>query len=134
MKKTLSYGLKSFLIAWEANGIYSLLELIGKIYDSTIYSFVQIYLLAQFIDTLSVNKALNFTDIYCFVVVYVVASIVKFLLKTFIDVRGPYHQTKMEGAIDLKIVNNQERWAVPSSLVTSTGIVGEKGCLLIWIN
>lgn len=105
MKKTLSYGAKSFLIAWEANGIYSLLELISKIYDSTIYSFIQVYLFAQFIDVLSQNKSLSFTDIYWIVTWYIIASIVKFLLKTFIDVRSPYHQTKMEGAIDLKIIN-----------------------------
>lgn len=105
MKKTLSYGLKSFLIAWEANSFLSLVEIISKVYDSTLYPFVQVLLLARFLDLISQKVSIGFDDVFGIILIYVLASILKFILKTFVDVRGPFHQTKMEGVIDLKIVN-----------------------------
>src|SRR3972149_12054147 len=105
MKKTLSYGVKSFLIAWEANSFLSLIEIISKIYDSTLYPFIQVLILARFLDLLSLGSKISFDNVIGLIIAYILATILKFILKTFVDVRGPFHQTKMEGVIDLKIIN-----------------------------
>lgn len=109
MKKTLSYGLKSLLIAWEANGIFSVIEIISKVYDSTLYPFAQIFLLARFLDLVSLKVKIGFNDVSWIILAYILASILKFILKTFVDVRGPFHQTKMEGVIDLKIIDKMSK-------------------------
>ena len=104
MKKTLGYGFKSFQLAWEANGFSSLVEIFSKVYDSTLYPFIQVFLLARLLDLFAKNEQIGFENILSIITFYVLATLLKFILKTFVDVRGPYHQTRMEGIIDLKII------------------------------
>lgn len=103
MKKTLSYGVKAFVLAWHANGFYAVLAILSKLYDSTLYPFIQILLLSQFLDLLGQGRSLTFNDIDWIVITYLVASVVKLALKSFLDVKEAFLQTQQDGYIDLQI-------------------------------
>jgi ABC-type multidrug transport system fused ATPase/permease subunit len=103
MRKTLGYGFKIFSYAWQANGLSALLAIISRVYDSTIYPLIQVFLLAKVLDLLGQFKSLAFSDIVWIIISYLVASILKFILKSYIDVKQAYLDTKLEGYIDLKI-------------------------------
>ncbi|OGC92626.1 hypothetical protein A2899_01150 [Candidatus Amesbacteria bacterium RIFCSPLOWO2_01_FULL_49_25] len=102
MKKTLSYGIRAFGVAWEANGWYAILEIASKLYDSTVYPLVQVFLLAKLLDLMGAG-GVRFGNIGWIALVYLAATVVKLALKSFGDVKGAYLQTQMEGFIDLTI-------------------------------
>ncbi len=103
MKKTLSYGLKSFQIAWKANGIYALIALFSKLYESTLYPLIQVYLLAKLLDILQVLQNISHPDILWIIIFYLLATVVKLALKSFIDVREVFLQAEIEGYLDILI-------------------------------
>lgn len=103
MRKTLSYGVKSLNLAWKANGFYAILAIISTLYDSTLYPFIQVFLLAKFLDLLGYGKGLTFTDIVWIVSIYLIASFLKLALKSFLDVKEAFLQAQLEGYIDLQI-------------------------------
>lgn len=103
MQKTLSYGLKSFLIAWHANGIYAVIALISNLYDSTFYPLIQVLLLSKFLDLLTQAQNLTFADIGWIVGAFLIASLVKLTLRSFLDVKEAFLQTQQDGYIDLQI-------------------------------
>jgi len=102
VKKTLSYGIRAFGVAWEANGWYAILEIASKLYDSTVYPLVQVFLLAKLLDLMGAG-GVRFGNIGWIALVYLAATVVKLALKSFGDVKGAYLQTQMEGFIDLTI-------------------------------
>lgn len=103
MKKTLGYGIKSLQFAWKANGIFAVLEIISKIYDSTIYSFIQVFLLAKILDLFANNQNLNFSDFSWIIFFYLSASILKLGLNTLVDVKGAFLQEQLGAYIDMRI-------------------------------
>jgi ATP-binding cassette subfamily B protein len=103
MKKTLAYGLKSLQFAWRANGIYAVLEIVSKIYDSTLYPFIQVFLLSKVLDIFTSQTNLGFQSFHWIIVTYLVASVLKLGLKSLADVKGAYLQEKMGGYIDIQI-------------------------------
>lgn len=103
MKKTLGYGFKALVLSWKANGIYSILAIISSLYDSTFYPLIQVFLLSKFLDLLSQDKNLTFSNISWIIAFYLLASLLKLTLKSFLDVKEAFLQTQMEGYIDLLI-------------------------------
>ena len=103
MKKTLNYGFRSFQIAWRANGFYAPLAIFSKLYDSTLYPLIQVFLLAKLLDLLQGLTTLPQTNILWIVVLYILATILKLGLKSFLDVREVYLQTEIEGYLDIQI-------------------------------
>jgi len=89
-------------VAWEANGWYAILEIASKLYDSTVYPLVQVFLLAKLLDLMGAG-GVRFGNIGWIALVYLAATVVKLALKSFGDVKGAYLQTQMEGFIDLTI-------------------------------
>lgn len=89
-------------MAWEANGWYAILEIASKLYDSTVYPLVQVFLLAKLLDLMGAG-GVRFGNIGWIALVYLAATVVKLALKSFGDVKGAYLQTQMEGFIDLTI-------------------------------
>lgn len=103
MKKSLSYGLKALKLAWQANGIYSILAIIGKLYDSTIYPFLQIFLLAKVIDLFTQTHLTNLSSFSGIIIIYLLASLIKLIFKSLLDVKEAFLQVQMDGYIDLQI-------------------------------
>lgn len=103
MKKTLSYGLRALYIAWQATGFYVGLAILGKLYDSTIYPLVQVFLLSKLLDLLGQQRSILFSDISWIIIIYLIASVVKILIKSFAEVKDAYLQVKIEGHIDATI-------------------------------
>ncbi|MCL4417198.1 MAG: ABC transporter ATP-binding protein/permease [Patescibacteria group bacterium] len=103
MRKTLSYGFKALNLAWQANGFYSILAIFSNLYESTLYPLIQVLLLAKLLDLLGQVKNLTFLDIGWIVTIYLLASLVKLGLKSFLDVREAFLQTQQEGFIDLQV-------------------------------
>jgi len=103
MKKSLSYGFKAIRLVWEANGIYSLVMIFGKIYESTLYPFIQVFLLAQVLDLLPKIKDLQTSSFIWIILTYLIASFIKLALRSYLDMREAYFQTELEGFIDLRI-------------------------------
>jgi len=103
MKKTLTYGLRALRLSWQANGIYSILAIAGKIYDSTLYPFFQVFLLAKVIDLFAGAQNVNFSGFFWIIITYLLASFVKLGLKSLLDVKEAFLQVKLEGFIDLQI-------------------------------
>ena len=103
MKKSLSYGIKVLKLAWQANGIYSVLAIIGKLYDSTLYPFIQVFLLAKALDLFTRAQTTNFSSFSWIIISYLLASFVKLGIKSLFDVKEAFLQVQMEGYIDLQI-------------------------------
>jgi len=102
MKKSVGYGVRAVKIAWEANGYSALLEIASKLYDSTVYPLIQVFLLARLLDLLGTNNA-RWIDIWWIAGSYLAGTIIKLWLKSYVDIKGAYLQTKMEGYIDVMI-------------------------------
>jgi len=102
MKKSLEYGLRAVNISWKANGFSAWLEIVSKLYDSTIYPLIQVFLLAKLLDLLETNRSIKI-EIWWIVGSYLIGSIVKLWMKSYIDIKGAFLQTRMEGYVDLMI-------------------------------
>lgn len=103
MRKTLKYGFKALEMAWHANGINAVIALVSTLYDSTIYPLIQVVLLSIFLDLLTQQKNLTFADISWIVIVFVITSILKLALRSYLDIKEVFLQTQQDGYIDLQI-------------------------------
>ena len=92
MRKSLGYGVKALKLAWQANGIYSILAIVGKLYDSTLYPFIQVFLLAKALDLFTQAQTTNFSSFSWIIVVYLLASFIKLGLKSLLDVKEAFLQ------------------------------------------
>ncbi len=103
MRKTFWYGLKAFSFSWKANGFYSVLAIIGQLYESTLFPFIQVFLLAKLLDLLTQKQNIDSLHLSWIIFVYLTASLVKLILKSYLDVKEQYLQIQMESYIDLQI-------------------------------
>ncbi len=103
MLKTLKYGFKALNIAWQANGFYAIFVLFCNLYESTIFPLIQVLLLAKLLDLLGQVKNLNFSNLGWIISVYLLASFIKLILKSFLEVKEAFLQIQQESFIDLQI-------------------------------
>ena len=103
MKKSLAYGFKALSLSWEANGIYSVIFIVGAVYDSTLYPFIQVFLLARAIDLFSSGQTVTLDSLYWIIAAYLLASVVKLALKSISDVQEAFLQVKFEGYLNLQV-------------------------------
>ena len=101
--RTLKYGWKVFVIYYKANGISAVLDITNKIYESTIYPLVQVFLLARLLDLLAANHHLNFSDIWFMAAVYITASIIKTALFNLSVLKGPGLEFALNDYVELQI-------------------------------
>ena len=95
--------MKALSLSWKANGVYSLVTILATVYDSTLYPFIQVFLLAKVLDLFSSGQQVTFTDLSLIIIGYLIASVAKLTLKSLMDVKEAYLQIKFEGYIDLQI-------------------------------
>ena len=103
MKKTLSYGFKSLELVWKANGFFAILEIVTKLFDSTLYPFIQVFLLSKLLDLFTTSYANNFSDVAWIILAYLIATVFKSWLKSLVDVQGPFMQEKLWAYLDIQI-------------------------------
>ena len=103
MKKSLYYGFKALQLSWRANGIYSLVSIIGSVYDNTFYPFIQVFLLARTLDIFASTKQVVLSDLQWIVISYLAASFVKLAVKSITDVKEAYLQVGFEAYLDLQV-------------------------------
>jgi ATP-binding cassette, subfamily B, bacterial len=87
MKKTLFYSWEILKISWHANGWMSVLVIFSDIYQGTLYPFFQILLLAHALDLIQTNKQLEMTDFIPIAIFFIIISIIKNLLASFINMQ-----------------------------------------------
>jgi ATP-binding cassette, subfamily B, bacterial len=102
MFKTIKYGWLALKIAWAANRFNFLLSVIGKIYSSTIFPFIQILLLSKLLDLISSGQQLTFSKISWLIIVYLVASLVRLLLENFLQTKDLIYQFNFNDYLELQ--------------------------------
>jgi ATP-binding cassette subfamily B protein len=103
MIKTIKYCLIVFKYSWEATGVYAFLSIFSWVYESTFYPLIQVILLAKFIDFLQKFSDISFTQILPLAIFYILATLLRLILKTFSDLKQDYLFTKLDSYLDLKI-------------------------------
>lgn len=101
--KNLSYGWESLKITIQANGLAALLLVLSKIYESTLFPFLQVFLLARLLDILGEAGAITLPQISWIIGTYLAGAIAKLTLSTYIDAKQSYQEIKTDSYLDLKI-------------------------------
>jgi len=87
MIKTLKYGFLALKITWAANGFNAVVSIISKLYDSTLFPFIQVFLLSKLLDLLTQNHSLALGGLTWMIVVYLTASVVKLYFVNFLQTK-----------------------------------------------
>ena len=103
MKKTLNYCWKILELSWFANRYYSLLSIFGKIYESTIYPFIFILILAHVLDMLTEGKVVSFINISWLIIIYLLASALRMVITSFLDTQQILQEIKMDNYLELQV-------------------------------
>ncbi|MBT7095255.1 MAG: ABC transporter ATP-binding protein [Bacteroidetes bacterium] len=103
MKKTLTYCWKILELSWFANRYYSLLSIFGKIYESTIYPFIFVLILARVLDMLTEGKVVSFGSISWLIIIYLLASALRMVITSFLDTQQILQEIKMDNYLELQI-------------------------------
>lgn len=103
MFKNIKYGFESLKLSLKANGISALILLFSTIYESTLFPFVQVFLLARLLDTLAKFSNLDLSKIAWIIIVYLISSIIKLFLVSYQNSQQSYQEIKTDSFLDLKI-------------------------------
>jgi len=101
--KDLKYGFESLKLSWQANGISSLILLFSTIYQSTVFPFIQVLLLASLLDSLAKFSNLTLSEIAWVIAVYLLASVLKLVLVSYQNSQQSYQEIKTDSFLDLRI-------------------------------
>lgn len=119
MYKTLIYGLRVFKLSWKANGIYAVLQIFSKIYESTFYPFLQIFLLSKLLDLLGSDLTNVRNNVLGIATTYVIFTLLKVLLTTFLDIKNEYLNTSFECYLD-RLINEKLAQLDPATFEQSS--------------
>lgn len=103
MFKTLKHGFKVFQIFYKANGFWAYINVLNRLYDSTFFPLIQVYLLAKLLDLLATGQHLSFSNITWIICTYLAANIIKVLISALVIVRGPSYEFAFNDYIELQI-------------------------------
>lgn len=103
MIKDLKYGWESLRLSFQANSFSALVLIFSNIYESTLFPFIQIFLLARFLDSLTKFSNLTFSKILWLIFAYLAASLAKLILISYRDTQQSYQEIKTDSFLDLKI-------------------------------
>lgn len=104
MKNTLKYCWKILQISWGANRYYAVLSLVGTIYQSTIYPFILMLVLAKILDLLGKNQALTLADLTGLIIVFVIPSIFLNIINSFLETQSVLLDTRIDNYLDQQII------------------------------
>ena len=103
MKKTLSYCWKILQLSFAANRYYSIASIAGRIYESTLYPFILILVLARLLDLLAARQDLTFSKLSGLLAVFVISSFLRMIIASFLDTQEVLLEIRMDNYIDLQI-------------------------------
>lgn len=103
MFKTLKYGFTVINFYYKANGIWAVLDILDRFYESTFYPLIQIYLLARLLDLLASGKQLSFSNISWMIAIYLAASIFKVFIYHVVLMRGAGYEFALNDYIEIQI-------------------------------
>ncbi|KKP67709.1 MAG: ABC transporter, ATP-binding/permease protein [Candidatus Roizmanbacteria bacterium GW2011_GWA2_35_19] len=104
MKKTLKYCWKILQLSWRANRYYSILSIIGTIYQSTIHPFILMLVLSKILDLLGKQKVLIFTDLTGLIAIFILSSIFFSIITSFLETQSVFLDTRMDNYLDQQII------------------------------
>lgn len=103
MLRLFSFAFSVLKISWKANGFYSIISIVSKVYESTIYPFLQIYLLAKLIDFLTAHPDPTLDQLASLILVYIILAGAKVLITSYLDGKEILISTKFQQYIELTI-------------------------------
>ncbi len=103
MIKTLKYGFLALKIAWAANGYFALLSIFSKLYDSTLFPFIQVFLLSKLLDLIATGRHLTFNDLGWMIAAYLIASIVRLYLVNFLQTKDLVFAYNLNTYLELQV-------------------------------
>jgi ATP-binding cassette subfamily B protein len=103
MYRTLKYGFKVFYIYFKANGIWAIIDIFQRVYDSTFFPLIQVYLLSRLLDLLASGKTVMYSDFSWMIVTYLIAYVLKVVIFSISVMRGPGYEFALNDYIELKI-------------------------------
>lgn len=116
MLKTFQYIYEVLKLAWKATGIYIVLSIISQIYEGTIYPFIQIFLLAKLLDLIgSATHKLTFNDISWMIVFYLLASLIRIILRMYMNTKDAMTDVKLGNYGEL-LINEKLSQLDPATL------------------
>lgn len=90
-------------LSLQANGLSALLLVFSNIYENTLYPFLQVFLLAKLLDSLTKFSNLTLRSITGIIVGYLLASLIKVILVSYVDTQDSYQEIRTDSFLDLKI-------------------------------
>jgi ABC-type multidrug transport system fused ATPase/permease subunit len=103
MKKTLKYCWDILYFYWQANRFLALIAVLGKIYESTIYPFILVLILSRLLDLIANSQLIGFFTITWLIVGFLISSLIRMILTSFLDTQQIVLEIKMDNFIDLQI-------------------------------
>jgi len=90
-------------IAWAANGFYSIFSIFSKVYDSTIFPFIQVFLLSRLLDLLASGQHPTFSSLSWMIAFYLGASVVRLLLVNYLQTKDLVYAYNLNDYLELQI-------------------------------
>lgn len=90
-------------INWYANGINALISLFSRLYEATLFPFIQVFLLAQVLDYLTSGQKLTYTPLLPYIAAYVIATVFKVVMTSYLDGKEVLTLYQREDYIELQI-------------------------------
>lgn len=87
----------------QANGMAALVLIFSTVYESTLFPFIQVFLLARLLDLLTKYGNLTLTSIAWIIAGYLMASVIKLLLVSYKDAQQSYQEIRTDSFLDLRI-------------------------------
>ena len=103
MKKTLNYCWKILQLSFAANRYYSIVSIAGRIYESTLYPFIVVLVLARLLDLLAVRQDLTFSKLSGLIAVFIISSLLRMIIASFLDTQEILLEIRMDNYINLQI-------------------------------
>lgn len=104
MNKVFVYGWEILKISWKANGVLSVVSIFSAIYQHTLFPFLQIFLLAQVLDQLQMNRGLELSTLIPFAIAYIIFAVIKVFLTSYINLQQFYMDANFETYLDRIVI------------------------------
>ncbi|MEI7653205.1 MAG: ABC transporter ATP-binding protein [bacterium] len=100
MVKVFTYAFRILRIMWDAAGWLAVRNIFSKVYKSSLFPFLQVFILSQVIDHIQLHKTTQLGELAPYIIVYIGAAIVYGLVTTsmqqfVLDARVESHLEKM---------------------------------------
>lgn len=103
MLKTVKYGFLVLQIYYKANGIYAIFDIAHRLYTTTFYPLIQVYLLAVFLDLVASGQPITFSTIDWIIYAWIAATLFKVIITPLGLIRGADYEFSTNDYIEFEI-------------------------------